>query len=204
VEKVYRAAPAMQAFAGQTVTVQLEKAAGVTEGQILFFFANGLKWAEHVAVKEEGHLEGEDIPQRVGKMLAKYERSQLRERIDATDAVVIGVVQGLAAAEPSMGSKSEHDPNWWKATILVSAVQKKGKAQMGKTVEVYFANSRDIAWWKTPKFHPGDRGIVLLVKKKITGIDGEHYVADDPRDFLPIDRLDDIRTAISPHSNEVD
>jgi hypothetical protein len=82
---------------------------------------------------------------------------------------------------------------------VVSSVLK-GKAEEGSTVEVYFANSKDIAWYKTPKFHPGDRGVVLLVVRMIKGIAGEHFVADDPRDFLPLDRLEDIRDAIGSES----
>ena len=201
VEEIYRASPAMKAFRGRPVTVLLRKPTSIAERQTLYFFTSGTRWGENLAVREEGHFEGGDTPKRVDAMIARHKRNYLAKRIDAADAVVTGTVQGLSATSPAEGPSSEHDPEWWKASILVSSVQK-GNISKGAVVEVYFANSRDIAWYKKPKFRAGDRGVVLLVKNKVIGAAGEHYVADDPRDFLRVERLHEVMDAVRPVKEE--
>jgi hypothetical protein len=57
VEKVYRAAPALQALAGTEVTVLLQTPGSVAEGQSTVFFTNGWQYGERVAVREEGQSE---------------------------------------------------------------------------------------------------------------------------------------------------
>jgi hypothetical protein len=96
--------------------------------------------------------------------------------------------------ESAKKPKSEHDPVWWIARVTVKSVLK-GRKPTGKIV-VLFANSTDLAWFKSPKLHSGTRGILLL--RHLTHVEAPKdvpptaYQATDPLDLLPIERLAEV------------
>ena len=96
---------------------------------------------------------------------------------------------------------SEHDPHWQEALVEVTEVVK-GLAGQRKVV-VVFASSKDVLWYKAPKFQVGQHGLFTLHKQQVAGVklaaalttpapDNEVagvYTAIDHRDFQPLDAI---------------
>jgi len=80
------------------------------------------------------------------------------------DVVVVGRVVSVEKAGPSSGS--EHDPDWWRATIAVTHVEK-GQVSGGQ-ISFLYANSLDVRWYKAPKAHPSMAGAWILHKTDAT------------------------------------
>jgi hypothetical protein len=70
---------------------------------------------------------------------------------------------------------------------------------------VLFANSRDIVWYRSPKLHQGQSGVLLLHEA------GEHdglgdappasYEVVDPLDFHPHERRPDVERIVDPDAD---
>jgi hypothetical protein len=89
---------------------------------------------------------------------------------------------------------SEHDPDWHEAVVQVDSVAK-GRPPAGGIV-IGFPLSRDVAWYRAPKFQVGQRGVWLLRSTRAAEIPAEQaavlqarpypvFTALDPLDFQP-------------------
>jgi hypothetical protein len=153
--------------------------------------------------------------------------------VDEADLVVTGRVKAVRApSEPSPAPKSrslslqaaaapvaqrpqrisEHDPLWREAVVEVTGTEKGGATS--KEIVVRFPSSRDVRWYKAPKFEPGQEGMFLLQKSKSAGAapgpgkaltaaraasrDAEVFTADHSADFQPMHLAETVRTLIRP------
>ncbi len=112
----------------------------------------------------------------------------LRSHADDAEAVLVGRVTAIEKAGPDVAS--EHDPDWWRATI---AVDHSEKGTLDGPVQVLFANSRDVMWARTPKLAAGQEGLWLL--HRTTGDEAAlaPFSVLDTDDAHPADDLDRLR-----------
>ena len=121
--------------------------------------------------------------------------AQVRARLALAEVVVSGVVSAAAqVAPPRPPFISQHDPDWWRATIDVASVEKGRVAS--KTVTALFANSTDVAWFRSPKLHIGDHRVLLLQRADPFGKPLQELAVVDPLDVLPLTGLDRVRTLL--------
>ncbi len=194
VEEVLHGTPATRDLAGRDVTVAVKEAKGLEAGKSYFFFTARLLFGENVAAQEVGRIEvseaAEELRGHIKSMSKEAADSPLKERLRGAKAVVVGTTTALAKAKTRPRKWSEHDPDWWIAKVAISSALK-GEAK--GEVEVLFANSTDIAWYKAPKFRPGTAGIVLLRKERVEDVEGDYFVAIHPLDLLPTPMLSEVR-----------
>ncbi len=200
VDQVIQATPVMRGLTQHEVTLvgDHDGLDAPEQGQPFLFFTNGLVYGEAVAVREVGRLApSSEALREVAALMQRAGDRPLIERTATAALIVTGRVVGLRPAERRAAPASEHDPDWWIATVLVLSVIRGGK--QAKDVEVVFANSRDIAWYKSPKLHAGDSGIFLLHKpadSKEGAVSTGRYEVTDGLDFLPADQLGAVKSAI--------
>lgn len=121
--------------------------------------------------------------------------SELAQRLAQAEVVVSGEVLSVAPLAPQQpGIRSEHNPDWWQATVEVQSVEKGNVST--KTISVLFANSRDIAWYRSPKLKKGDRGIWLLHNRDISGKPVPGLAVTDSLDSQPPSELSRIRSLL--------
>jgi hypothetical protein len=192
VEQVLHAPDAFRNLSGSGVTLQLSEGAGIPAvGERFAFFANPLMFARTLGLAEVGRRPASEVDPHVASVVAgapaarapaplsgfadQLETERLQEHAASADAVVIGQVLGLAKAGPSR--HTEHDPDWWQATIEVRHVEK-GDVQPGP-LQVLYPNSQDTHWYDKPKPHAGQRGVWLL-----------HATTGDLRELAPFQLAD--------------
>ena len=127
--------------------------------------------------------------------------AELAQRLAQAEIVVSGVVQSVSrygAARPNF--LSTHDPQWWLAIIEVQTVEK-GKVT-GKTIQVLFSNSSDVAWFRAPKLKPGDRGVWLLQNRDPFGKPVPELAVVSPHDSQPIGELERVRSLLKSGSKK--
>ena len=201
VEEILLSTDVLRGLLGRTVTVVSEHAASMEDEGLFLFFTNCVVLADHAVVRAVGHMRASrDAEHEVAEALRDAAERPLRERVAAAELVVEGHVTASGPADPKAIQKSEHDPNWWIARVAVESVIK-GGGKVAQAVEVLFANSKDIAWYKSPKLHEGRRGIFLLHAVKETDrpprVERFLYQATDPLDFLPPERLSEVKRALN-------
>jgi hypothetical protein len=157
---------------------------------------------------------------------------ELQRQVEAADVVVTGRVTAVRApSEPSSapGARrmmraggpttapqpqriSEHDPLWQEAVVEVTGTEKGGPA---KQIVVRFPSSRDVRWYKAPKFTPGQEGVFILRKSTKDAVPGaakalaagrarvgpEVYSVEHSADFQPMHRAESIKTLLKPSEN---
>lgn len=111
--------------------------------------------------------------------------AELREAVRGSDAVVLGVVHDLRSADPTGVATSNHDADWWLATIDVEEVVK--GENVGPTLEVVYANSTDVMWFRAPKPTEGQRGVFLLRRAE------RGFGLLDPAGIQPPENIDEVR-----------
>jgi hypothetical protein len=172
VDHVLHAPDAFSRLEGQQITVQLSAAVDPpTAGESHAFFARGLAFGDSIAVSEVGRLPVESVQSNAQSavdagltagafdgLLREMKHDYLRAHAKLVAAVVIGRV--IAITKVGTPAFSEHDPDWWCATIEIDHVER-GPVEIG-AVRVLFANSHDVRWHQSPKPFPGQSGLWLL------------------------------------------
>jgi len=202
VDQVLHAPPNLSRLAGMTVTVQLDPAAGVpAAGDRMALFTNPSVVGESLAVDEVGRIPiGEvdsvvaaNAPGPGGAPLEALQHvaadEELRAHAQLADAIVVGRVVRLDKAGAT--GFSEHDPDWWKATLDVAHVE---RGQIGgDQVEVLYANSIDVRWRRSPKPRASQEGLWLLHAAQDNLVALAPFQITDPEDYQPVTRLDALR-----------
>jgi len=188
VDDVLHAPDALARLAGADVTVQLSDDREVLQpGERAALFTNPLAFGETVAVTEVARLPVAAVepplaasePHGPLRAMAATPRTSFSRQLDEqrirahaadADAIVVGKVIALAKAGP--GRMTEHDPDWWHATLAVEHVER-GDVPTDQVVVLY-ANSIDVRWWRSPKPTAGQEGVWLL-----------HTTQDDQRPLAP-------------------
>jgi len=199
VGEILRSTDVLKGLAGAEVTLIGERSSDVKEGSSYVFFTTCLSLGQDAVLRDLGHLEASagTVRETVEAVRIAEDRP-LQRRVAGAELIVNGrVASSHHLARPSI-PRSEHDADWWIAHVTVRGVIKGPKA--GKEIEVLFANSDDLAWYKSPKLHEGASGIFILrrvdPKEVPEDLDRATYQATDPLDFLPAERLPEVERAI--------
>ena len=202
VDQVLHGPQAFLGLGGSSVTLQLLPSQPLPAiGGRFAFFADALAFGASLALTEVGRLPDSAVLPHVGlapaaagessiaDLQASLENDRIREHVAGADAVVVGRVSGLAKAGPTR--YSEHDPDWWVATIDVDSVEQ-GQLAAGP-VQVLYANSIDVRWRDKPKPKAGQNGVWIL-----HATDGDlralaPYYLRDPEDYQAPHALDQLR-----------
>lgn len=204
VVRVLHAPDVLLGLGGQRITLQL--AADVdppSVGDTATFFTQGLAFGDSVAVAEVGRLPVTDVEPHIGlaadateppfaALNRRLETISLGQHADSSDAVVLGRVVKLEKATPIRETGvSEHDPDWWVATLLVNHVER-GDVQPGE-ITVLYANSLDVQWREVPKPKASQSGLWLLHRSEgaLANIAPFEIIHADDRQ--PVQSLDAIR-----------
>jgi hypothetical protein len=206
VDRVLQAPAALGRAAGSEVTVQLLDGSPVPAvGERTVLYTSAMAFGQGIAVTEVGRTEpgapGEAItaagaaatltgarpgrPHPVLEAAQRLDDERLQAHADEADAVVVGRVVGLEKAGPS--GRSEHDPDWWRATIQVSHAE---KGDLSGQVQVLYPNSSDILWARIPKPRAGQEGLWLLHATSGDQADLGPFSLLDTDDAHPADHLD--------------
>jgi hypothetical protein len=223
VDRVLHAPEAVSDFAGQEITVQLAVGETVKVGETSIFYANGLSFAENLAVQSMGHEPA--TPPAVAALslhpdgpVSSLAMRETAARAVGADLVVSGRVSALRlpqeesqarAAAMASGQTteriSEHAPLWQEAVINVDEVHK--GTLHDKQVLVRFPSSNDVRWHRAPKFAIGQEGVFLLHKEQLVGqaaargTTADRYTALESADVQPISNLPQIKLAMSGGSS---
>jgi hypothetical protein len=202
VEHVLHSPEAFSTLQGQRITLQLaaDKEPPAV-GDTLAFFAEGLAFGESIAVTEVGRLPVDVVEPRVTSALAAGEpgafatlqreiaMGRLRDHADTADAIVVGRVARLEKAVPS--GYSEHDPDWWQATLDVHHVER-GAVEPGP-LRVLYANSLDVGWRASPKPKASQEGLWILHATEGELATVAPFQIVHPEDYQPVQSLDALR-----------
>ncbi|MCW3098913.1 MAG: hypothetical protein JWL77_4531 [Chthonomonadaceae bacterium] len=202
IEEIFLSADGLSGLVGKEAIVVTENAAEIQEGATRVFFTNIVSLANHLVVREVGHIEASHATVRATENSVRTAAERpLLQRVAGASLIITGRVISRRPVDPNAIRKSEHDPDWWIARVEVLSVVKGGKA--GSAVDVLFANSRDIAWYKSPKLEEEARGILLLRRVNEDEVPQEvarrSYQAIEPLDFLPLERLPDVERALDQY-----
>jgi len=191
VDRVMRSVKQFQALQGREVTVQLRPELPAEAGHSAVFFAKSWLYGKTVAVVEVGRGEASQekaLTSQLQESDAKMEDEKLSRRIATAELIVLGTVTGVRPApeEKGQGPITEHDPDWWEATIAVSSVE---KGQRVPELKVRFAHSMDEMWVDSPKLRKGERAVFLLrqdqQEKGMPALRRPGWTALDPLDVQP-------------------
>jgi hypothetical protein len=175
VDQVLEAPRSLARLAGNDITVRLSKGPKVAPKQQFVFQAAGWIFGRSVAVLSLSHdaVSATSAPA-AGVATDPVQRKRNRDlegRVAEADLVISGKVlvvrlpgSGLPAAsapEPAR-PESEHKPEWREAVVAVEKVHKGSGAATQVTLR--FPNSKDVAWFRAPKFDVGQQGYFILHK----------------------------------------
>jgi hypothetical protein len=200
ITSILKSSPALAGYGGLQVTVQLQPPVTLQAGQRAVFFTEGVYFGDGLVVREIGNAPA-GLPTMEAQMSSAaqaVEDSDMTERLAQADLVVTGTASEPArfvSAPAGGGQVSEHDPDYFNVTITVETVEK-GAATPGQTVQVLFANSKDIAWYRSPKIKAGDHGVWLLQNRDLSGKPVPGLAVIHPLDFRPIGDLDRVRALL--------
>lgn len=118
-----------------------------------------------------------------------FARRELQERLVQAELVVTGTVTRVAPLGAGAAPESEHLPDFRVARVKVERFLR-GTASATE-LEFVFAASRDVQWYRAPKFRVGDRGIFLLQRGGGQGerpaVGRQRLTLLNPQDFRPLD-----------------
>lgn len=204
IEWVLHSPAAFAGWAGTRVTLQLASEDDLPSvGERAAFFANGLAFGESALLEEVGRCSIEELRPHIDAaaeagdarpldaLRRELEDSGLREHAAGADAVVAGRVLKLESALTP--GPSEHDPDWWRATIDVHHVEA-GDLEPGELVVAY-PNSLDVRWHRVPKPKASAEGVWILHATERDMREIAPFQILHPEDYQPIQRLDALRSA---------
>ena len=194
--------PAMGDVQGHTITVISQHPMNLFVGQRHFFFVNPRLYGYNMAVLEVCRVEVDADSAEVLDNIANAARDiadkQLLERLDAAEKVVVANVRHVApyhGGTPQVVIGSEHNPDWWTASLKVLSTEK-GVADT--SLAPLFAHSMDVAWVGAPKLAIGpDTSIFILDQATILEYNTSELTVQDPLDVQPISELARIRALLS-------
>ena len=170
----------------------------VNVGQQAYFFTNGAVYGKSIAVREIGRLEAvpKEFELEIAAANQKPDENHLKRRLARAELVVVGKVESIKPVEKKPARITEHDPQWQQAVITVHSVEK-GELK-DKTVVVLYPASRDVMWYKSPKFKVGQESLWILHRDLPKDSDLKGFTALDPADVHPKDQVERVRKLIKP------
>ena len=205
VQEVLQSTDVLRGTVGRDVTIVSENVMTIEKAASLVFFCVCVSLGDHVLAREIGHHEAShESIREIAEALVMTAERPLFTRIAEADLILTGEVGGRRPLDKPFPPRSEHDPDWWIARVTVRSVFKGHKP--GEEIEVLFANSMDIAWYKSPKLREGMSGIFILRTRNEDeaphDVPPSVYQATDPLDFLPTERLPEVQRALEQESKD--
>jgi hypothetical protein len=202
VTKILKSPEALALYGGALITVKLQPPVTLKAGQSAVFFTHGIYYGDGLVVRELANTPPEaTMDAQVNAAAQAGADSELTQRLAQAELVITGVaaapkpyVVAAAAAPPIARPVSEHDADWWVATVTVEGVEK--GTHSGPTREVLFAHSQDIAWYNAPKVKAGDRGVFLLHARDHMGRAVPGLAVIHPLDFQPMEQAVRVRALL--------
>lgn len=202
VDHILHSPPTFSTLTGQLITVQLaEDADPPAVGESWAFFAQGVAFGDSVVVSEVGRLPVDEVEPQVtasfeagerqafSSLQREVEHERLRQHASDAAAIVVGRVIALQRARgPAI---SEHDPDWWTATLEVYHVEH-GDVAPGE-VPVLYANSLDVRWRHSPKPKASQGGLWILHATEGELRELAPFQILHPEDVQPLQELDALR-----------
>jgi hypothetical protein len=201
VDEVFKAPETLGDWTNREITVQLATTGDLEEGEQFVFYTNGWLYGDSLAVREVGRWAvtatiSRRLSAKSARMAQQAASEELRRHIAEAELVVVGrVLDTSPVLMGTAGILSEHDPDWWQATIEVESVEKGDRAPGALTV--VYPRSMDVMWAHVPKLEVGQEGIWILKTGEVAGLRAEEPVVQSPLDFLDRDRLGQIRALIA-------
>jgi hypothetical protein len=196
VERVLQAPDDLGAEQGSEVTVRLQSPA--RKGQRAVFFTVGWISGDGLAVQEVGRQaagDPESMEKQMEDVRRKDELAALRRRVKEAHAVVMGNVADIRPiGRKEEPPSSEHDPLWRMAVIVVESGEK-GDVKEGQRIQVAYASSDDVMWFRAPKPQQGDKAVFLLHRADHPELKADLLAIVEPLDMQPVERLEEIRRA---------
>lgn len=187
----------------RVVTLYSNQPAGLVKGYRAVFFTRSWVYGASLAVAEVGRVEEDttaNIRSEIDSARGALTDQKLRERIRRAELVILGKVAKTQPAHETQRHRveTEHDPEWWTASVEVVSTE------MGKVAEhvvsVLFPSSRDEMWIDSRKLAPGQTWILILQRNQVEKgwpvLRLPGLTALDPLDVQPPDQLDRIRELI--------
>ncbi|MBZ5701092.1 MAG: hypothetical protein LAN84_04535 [Acidobacteriia bacterium] len=195
VDLILDAASAYADLAGHNVTVVLKNPKSARAGEKRTFFTASWLFGRSIGVREVGSFAtGAMAPLSVPDVAASRRRiaeARLRARLGLAAQIIQGEVMAIRPQARANPPSSEHDPDWWLATIRVDEAIKGSKSD---EVIVAFPNSTDVVWAIAPKFVVGQKGVWILRRADLLGVLAPEYLtALDPHDVQPMESAARIR-----------
>jgi len=200
VTRILKGPPALAGYGGQQITVQLQPPVTLKAGQQAVFFTHGVHYGDTLVVAEVGKAPAGEpaMEAQMKTAIQAGDDADLTQRLAQADLVISGTasepVRHAASAVATGQRVSEHDPDWWSSTITIDSVEK--GAAPGKTMEVVFPRSMDIAWHSAPKVKAGDHGVWLLHNRDLYGRAVPAPALVHALDFRPTAELQRVRTLL--------
>lgn len=200
VDEVLRNAGVVSDVQGKDVVVQWDSPP-LKEGEQAVFFTNVAIYGSRLTVREIMHVSSEASLASVADLqvrdaIKEVPDATLEARLAQADLVVLGKVSSVRAIELRQRGPvvSEHDPEWWQATVRVESVEK-GQAN-SQSLLVLFPHSDDIRWFAAPKFKVGQEGVFLLQRYRDTKLKVQGLTALHPQDFQPAQALTRVKRLV--------
>jgi hypothetical protein len=203
VEEVLRGTDVLRDLVGRNVIVVSEDAADIEPAAQHVFLTNVVSLGSPVVAREVGRRweAARESLSEIAESLRITAERPLAARVVAADMIVTGEVASSTPVGEKWPPRSEHDPDWWIARLNV---ERTIKGRPRKRIDVLFANSLDIVWYRSPKLHEGVSGIFLLHSRTedaaVSEVPPTVYQATDPLDFLPIERLPEVQRMVGSDS----
>jgi hypothetical protein len=201
VSQVLHAPRALQGITGMEVTVELgENAPTMAPGEQAAFFTDPVTFQKGIAVREVARRRVEDVqgalteatlaPGSVPSVFARQlNERRVRDHAAQADAIITGTVVGLEQVGPL--PMSEHAPDYWRATVSVSHVERGNVT--GDQAQVLYDNSLDVHRRTSPKPKAGQEGLWLLHVTEGQQRDLAPWIIPHPEDFQPVEHLELLR-----------
>jgi hypothetical protein len=202
VDRVLRSVKQFQALKGRDVTVQLRPELPAVAGESAVFFTRSWLYGKSVAVVEVGRGDASQekaLASQIEETEVKVADEKLAGRLATAELIVYGTVTRVQPApeEKGRGPITEHDPDWWEATIAVRSVE---KGQFPPELKVRFAHSLDEMWIDSPKLRKGMTAVFLLrqdqQEKGMPALRRSGWTALDPLDVQPPARIAHLRALL--------
>ena len=194
ITKITKSTPALAGYEGQQITVRLQAPVTLQVAQNVTFFTQGIHYGDGMVVDEIGHVlsDATALARDLTGAMQASDDTEMTQRMAQAEVIITGVAGAPKPFTPPPSAAreivtpwiSEHDPDWWSATVTVETVEK--GVHTASTAEVVYANSMDVAWHQAPKVKQGDHGTWLLHANDLYGKAVPAPAATHPLDFHPI------------------
>lgn len=161
-----RGADTIGSFTGQEIILGRTTSSDRKEG---VFFIRPIAYGKTLVGQEVGEIDpptdDRAFTEQIAKVLQQDETDKLAARTASAETVILGKVLSIRPLRET-SLPTEHDPDWAIAQVLVvrtlSGQPRSSECGQDRCVDVAFARSDDIRWFRAPKLAVGQQNVMLL------------------------------------------